>query len=88
MKWVLLVNCGLSLVDGVELDECEIDGLLLLKVDALDGSEFSEILLQIVLSYLKSQKSYRAAEVGDIDLITLSHLEISSFSVLVHSDYL
>lgn len=81
---MLLVNCGLSLVDGVELDECEIDGLLLLKVDALDGSKFSEILLEIVLTNLRSQKGYRAAEVGHIDLIALSHLEISSFSVFVH----
>lgn len=85
---MLLVNGSLSLVDGRELDECEIDGLLLLEVDALDGSKFSEILLQVVLTDLTSQKSYRAAEVGDIDLITLSHLEISSFSVFVHSDYL
>ena len=49
---MLLVNCSLSLVDGRELDECEIDGLLLLEVDALDGAKLSEIFLQVVLTDL------------------------------------
>lgn len=49
---MLLVNCSLSLVDGRELDECEIDGLLLLEVDALDGAKLSEIFLQVVLADL------------------------------------